>query len=497
MNRLTDGQGCLIVVALLLAPGDVLATTYDVGPDQQYLRIGKVPWFKLKAGDTVNIHWREQPYAEKVLVSSRGTKEKPIRIVGISGPGGEQPVITGENATTGPNMHYRWSVPAYQQALAVVSVGYRKEGPKPGYLEFSNLMITRGHAGNKFEAEDGSVQLYDRSSSGIHIYGAEHVTFAHMVLTENGNGLFAKSGGDETFVTRDISLLNSYIYNNGVRDSFRQHNVYTESDGVLIHGNRFGPLINGALGSILKDRSAGTVIRYNWIPAAARMLDLVEAEDGAPVLVGLKSYRQTFVYGNVFFTSGTDANMTRPIHYGSDGTPANSRGGTLYFYHNTFVIVRNQTEGWKMFLFETSTERDSVAAINNLIYVGPRTPGERTIDLVLNTGKGKVDYGANWVSPGWQTSFPGYAISLISDTQNLVSPPDNRPGFVDPARNDFRLVPDGSATRGIENLPSILGQNDLDLDLRPLEYYTHSTTTLQRSAASPLSFGALQTVMER
>ncbi len=46
---------------------------------------------------------------------------------------------------------------------------------------------------------------------------------------------------------------------------------------MILEFNRFGPMKSGATGSQIKDRSAGTVIRYNYIEQPqGYMMDLVE-----------------------------------------------------------------------------------------------------------------------------------------------------------------------------------------------------------------------------
>src|SRR5262245_52658779 len=65
-----------------------LLSTYNVGPGLAYPRINAVPWESLAPGDTVQIHWRPAAYHEKILISTSGTAEAPIRVVGVAGPGG-------------------------------------------------------------------------------------------------------------------------------------------------------------------------------------------------------------------------------------------------------------------------------------------------------------------------------------------------------------------------------------------------------------------------
>ena len=68
------------------APGGG-GTSYHVGPGQAYATIGAVPWYSLKAGDTVYIHYQNTPYHEKFLVSGQGTASQWIRVLGVGGPG--------------------------------------------------------------------------------------------------------------------------------------------------------------------------------------------------------------------------------------------------------------------------------------------------------------------------------------------------------------------------------------------------------------------------
>src|SRR5207244_3168930 len=101
--------------------------------------------------------------------------------------------------------------------------------------------------------------------------------------------------------------------------------------------NHFGPLRAGSLGNNLKDRSAGTVIRYNWIEGGAHLLDLVEPEESYKIASQDPRFQRTYVYGNVLINGPTDGNNL--VHYGGDnGTVNEYRKGALYFYHNTVFI---------------------------------------------------------------------------------------------------------------------------------------------------------------
>src|SRR4029079_4241587 len=119
-----------------------------------------------------------------------------------------------------------------------------------------------------------------------------------------------------------------YIYDNGNVGSLFEHNNYTAAIGITFQYNRFGPLRTGCLGNNLKDRSAGLVVRYNWIESGNRQLDLVDGEDSS-LIRSDPSYRQTYVYGNILIEPDAAGNR-QLLHYGGDsGTTAAYRQGTL------------------------------------------------------------------------------------------------------------------------------------------------------------------------
>ena len=117
--------------------------------------------------------------------------------------------------------------------------------------------------------------FYARNAAAVHVEVGVHVTIENCILTDCGNGLFAGAQ------VSDLHVRGNHIHGNGIEDSYYEHNSYTECRGILVEYNRYGPLREGCGGNNLKDRSAGTVIRYNWIEGGNRHLDLVDGEDSA------------------------------------------------------------------------------------------------------------------------------------------------------------------------------------------------------------------------
>lgn len=152
------------------------------------------------------------------------------------------------------------------------------------------------------------------------IIDGQNITIADNVIHDCTNGTFSKSTNDEDFaVTKNILISGNYIYGNGVVGDVHEHYTYTESVNITYEFNRFEHLRAGALGNAIKDRSAGTVIRYNYVSGGAHSMDLVEAEDFyaflSTVPAHLSAYRSAFVYGNIIVKDGSTGSA---IHYGGD-----------------------------------------------------------------------------------------------------------------------------------------------------------------------------------
>ncbi len=434
-------------------------TLYEVGPGQAYAGIGQVPWEALNAGDTVRIHWRAAPYREKILLRRQGTAAQPIVVCGVRGPGDERPVLDGENATTRATMGYR-VVATEPRGLIHVSWGAGDAwGHKPRHIVIRGLHIRHAFHEYGFTASNGATMTYNPNAAGIFVERGEHITVRDVALEGNGNGFFVASGDSEETLSRDILVEFSQLYGNGtVTTAFdRHHNLYTEAVGMTIQFNRFGPLRTGSGGGNLKDRSTGTVVRYNFIDGGARSIDLVEAQESWPMAQHLPEYRRAFVYGNVIVSDPDGPGYL--VHYGGDSgcytggkeDPALTcyRKGTLHFFHNT-VVVRTDQSGpggaWRKVLFDVSTNDERVDARNNLVFLRAWTSGATPTNLSWMRQSGMLDLGVNWASPTMASWRDGITPDgTISGLGNVLTNAANAPGFVDEAGADFSLAPDSDA----------------------------------------------------
>jgi len=490
------------------------ATDYHVGPGQRYTTIGSVPWYNLQAGDTVYIHYKSTPYYEKFLISGRGTAAQWIRVLGVPGPNGELPVISGNNATTSTNMHWRWPAASGSNSIqpsGIIQIAYRSDNgsPKPGYIEIANLQVQDAHSAYRYTAENGTSANYGDFAACIYARSSEHILVHNNVLTNCGLGFFNWTGSSDAELQVDTVLRANYFYNNGISNQYFEHASYTESDGVIIEHNRYGPMRPGALGSQIKDRSAGTIIRYNYVEQPAGwMLDLVEAENSAPTIPSRPYYMQTFVYGNVLLNTAPGTTSALAVHWNGDhGSGGRADiGGKLFFYNNTFVMVRNQSDIWKFPLFHVhqggfacpASVPGVIDARNNIWVNLPRTPGAPTGEMFLaGCGIENFHLGNNWISPGWTYAFSAGSPyrGITTGAQHLFSPADNNPGFANLAANDVHLA-GGSSAIGIGgSLAPEVTKNALGLDLTPAQQYVYHQQGMARSASGAGSdAGAFQAV---
>ncbi len=304
-------------------------TAYNVGPSQPFENIGDVPWYKLGPGDTVFIHHRDRPYREKILISGRGTLDQWIRVLGVPGPNGQLPIISGDGAVTSKNMRYRWQDPQVVQRFGVIQIAINSgvDGGAsrlpPGYIEIANLQVQDGFSAYRFTAENGASVTYDGFAACIYARSVQHLVVRNNVLTNCGQGFYNWTGdgsGPEWWsaLQTNTVIIGNHIYNNGNPRSYFEHQVYTESDRVRIEYNRFGPQRPGSLGSQIKDRSVGTIVRFNTIEQspAGWDIDLVEPENSWNSVGHKEEYKQTFIYGNVIRSKGVKS--PNIIHWNED-----------------------------------------------------------------------------------------------------------------------------------------------------------------------------------
>jgi hypothetical protein len=469
----------LIFVAVLLSLTFISAdaAVYEVKPNTALDTIAGVPWATLQPGDRVLIYWKPTPYKEKWVICRQGTASQPIVIEGRLGPNGERPVIDGNGATTPANLDY------WNENRGTIKIGGANipADTMPKHIIIANLEIRGAFQGHQFTRFNGQTQSYAQNAAPIYVEKAEDLTIHNCVITDGGNGLFI--GSSDTQPSRNIVIQNNYIYGNGNAGSAFEHNNYTAAIGITFQYNRFGPLRVGANGNNLKDRSAGTVIRYNWIEGGNRNLDLVDGQDSILILTD-PTYRKTFVYGNVLIKPDGGNNQT--THYGGDsGTTADYRKGMLYFYNNTIVSTRTGNS----VIFRLSTIEENCDARNNIFFT---TAAGTSLAMLAETGT--LNLTNNWTKTGWRNSFESPFGGTVSGGSSFVI--GTSPGFTDFGGEDFRLLSTSAAVNaGVPVHADAFGANSVIWqyakhqlqEIRPRDN-TLDIGAYEYSALAPLQF---------
>jgi hypothetical protein len=381
--------------------------TIDVGPGHALTELTDVPWLSLRAGDVVNIHHRSEPYRTKFALRAQGSMAAPVVINGVTDLDCRRPVIGAENAVTARDAaQSRFMSKQYSEFLGAIFLHRAPSDPyghRPKHIRIQNLKITGAHRNHGYVAQDGSIGRYAAGAAGIYAVVVEDLTVENCEITGNGNGIFVNSRSNEE-ASRHIVIRSNRIHGNGNVGSHLEHNLYVQTARALYEGNYIGQLVPGARGSSLKDRSSGTVIRYNHIVAAARALDLVEIEDGVRPVLDDPTYPDAWVYGNLIVNDWRNPGLSsvKTIHWGGDNSPQFFRCGTLHFYNNTVVVhADRRAHFWYVSLFDMPTREQKVEARANLIY----NAGDSELRLAVEHGF--IDFkDTNWISAGWQAAAP-------------------------------------------------------------------------------------------
>jgi hypothetical protein len=461
-----------LLVSVWAPPCLLSATTYEVGPGKPLASVGAVPWESLNPGDTVLIYWRSTPYKEKFVLARVGTQAAPITVRGVLGPNGERPVLDGAGATTRAQLAYP------SRVRGVIKIGSATvpfaDGTTvmPKWLVIENLEIMNAHAPNTFTGPTGASETYTSPASAIYIEFGENITVRNCDMHHNGNGFFAFSS--DTLASRNILVEGNSIHDNGNVGSNFEHNVYVESIGITFQYNHLGALLPGAGGNNLKDRSAGLVVRYNWIEHSNRQLDLVHAEDSALIRADPR-YRATHVYGNVIIEHPNSGNNDICFYGGDGGSAQKFRKGTLYFYNNT--IVSDRTDATR--LFRMATNDESIDARNNIAYVSAAGANLQLLDSF-----GRLTLTQNWFKTGYTPFVVNRPKGTITDNGTMTG---SSPGFVSEAGQDYHLISSSPAIDdGAPLNPAVLPANDV------VREYVKHLGSVARTITNVIDIGAYE-----
>jgi len=388
------------------------AAVYDVGPQQDYEDPSEVPWEEIGPGTLVRIYPREEPYRDKWVINSSGTQDQPIVVTGVIQEG-ERPIISGENAKTRTELDF------WNEVRGLIKIGGSSvpSGDGGTWVYIENLDLREARPQNQFTDSSGATQSYSNNAAALYVEAGENLYFRGNRISWSGNGIFAGNGASDVFVQCN------HIHDNGVPESYYEHNSYTEVMRITFEFNYYASPCPTCLGNNLKDRSAGTVIRYNWIEGGNRALDLVDS--GNTEFIDSAEYRSTLVYGNVLIQPEEPGN-NQVIHYGGDsGDTTRYRKGTLHLYYNTVISTREGNTTW----MRLSTNDETCDARNNVVYV-TAGPGR----LAMLNDAGVLSLRNNWLSEGWVEAHGGFSGTITEEETNYTGAD---PGFADFNSDNF------------------------------------------------------------
>ncbi len=510
-----DGTGGLETVCVASGTG----TDYPVGPDQIYTNISDVPWNSLGAGDTVRIFHKPTPYYEKIIISTDGSEENPITVCGVAGANGERPIIDGDGASNGVNDAGTYGTYRPNEGLAVVLLFNRVYGQKVHNIVIDGLHIKNGKNTFNYSRVDGSSSAYISGAACIRVQAADNIVIRNNLLENCGNGIFAMSQDyNEGSLTRNLLIEGNYLHGHGQINSDRQHALYIQAIGVIYQYNHFGPNAFGSGGVTLKERAAGSVIRYNWFDTgSARMLDIVEVQDAPSwyleqsyrdwaeanneaidperllkVQAAEAAYKNTYVYGNFFQHIGSKSKAGKLIHYGYDNSPRYASKGTLHFYNNTMSIKNDQNDSWRIRLFDIRAydekagvpAEETIEAFNNLIYFSNETAGSAASSLCFGSTSGTINLGINWVSDHWSDNA---AFSDCYSNEQLMPTINGLGSLINSGETNIPIKPN---TLAPNDIPSIRNQaqaaSSATVDYPVMQQYSRHRNATTRSTLNDL-----------
>jgi hypothetical protein len=340
----------LVFVVLVVAPGIVHATTYQVGPGRLYTTLQAVAGF-LNPGDLVEVDG-DVTYPGGVVFSRPGNLEQPITIHGLR-VNGNRPIISGATNTV---------------TFATPDV----DDPANG----ANHYVFEG-----FELTGGSFRcLYHQADDLIARDLLVHDCPAHGILgADQGSG----------------SLLLERVEVHHCGNGTSQHQIYVATDEVHHPGSIFRMqhcyLHDGNGGNNVKSRAERNEIYYNWIEGALyHELELIGPDPyGAPDGWTEDMAREdSDVVGNVLWKSNTFY-VTR---VGGDGTGQSK--GRYRFVNNTVLAGTSA-------VFRVFDGIQSIEMHNNVFCRSDGTALNviRTVDAVWTDGE-QIAGSSNWVRSG-------------------------------------------------------------------------------------------------
>lgn len=390
--------------------------TYEVGPNKTYRELQDVPWQSLQKSSIVKIYARENPYYAKFAINVAWTKDEPVVITWVPNENWALPVISWNNALTPTTLDY------WNEERSIIKIWWTSNpvNENPSYIYIENLDIKNANPNYTFKNDKWETKTYSSNAAWVHIEYGNNITIKNCKIHDNWNGIFS------TYFSSNIIIAWNHIYDNWIVWSIYEHNTYTESKWITYEYNRFWKLKVWALWNNLKDRSSGTIVRYNFIEWWNRQLDLVDSD--YQELINANNYGKTYVYWNIFIEPSDEEGNSQFIHYGWDSSMTwNYRNWTLYLYNNTFVSYRDNNPT----LVRLSLNTAKAEIINNIISI------KSGRSLAITNWEWQINLKNNYLPETWKYTFESNFMWSMNESSNISS---NKPWFIDSSNQNFHLI---------------------------------------------------------
>lgn len=348
-------------------------TVYNVGPTQTYSTFNAIDYRTLTPGSTVRVH-NEGPngspttFFEYAQISSQGSHDQPIRIVGVPNASGELPVFDAIGA----------SGPSYQNIYIFGGIfntwmqgcggGYSGGSCGPFNIIIEGLRFQNARLPNqRVPPAGGALEGWAYDTAAVSLHSGYEIVVRGIDSYNNANGVatYAPVNPGWAAVTQWVHIAGNNIHQFGNLHGSTEHGVYAQSHGQVVELNNIHDPFTGDEGSGIKTRTDLGMIKYNAIRGSlAREIDEVEVQDDAAYF-GLRPYfgrdyinrysapfgqgdtlglagitgffegsRKRFVVGNILDNDNATIYHCAGDHDSGGDTDCR---GTIYFTNNTVL----------------------------------------------------------------------------------------------------------------------------------------------------------------
>ncbi len=342
---------------------------------------------------------------EFISVSEHCPLDQPIRFVGQADRAGHLPVLSGDHATTRPNIPFEYlfdagAGAAFHTFLHAPSSFPHYSGPQSLIFEGIRVQdVDKDHTFCPAGAAKGPQTCgvpeknWGEAPAGVHIQSGVAISVNGVDIDGSGNGLFVGfNSGQENWnsLSSDLAFFGDRVSNAGIAHRNLYHTAYLQGRFTVVDGLHVVSYRPGAEGvAAIKTRGSGIIITGSLFEGqGARINDHVEVQDacnymdpngmfytsgnarptepftGGDFASALYTFHHdTWIYGNTY-TVGSGGGM---FHFAFDSVPSLcSQSGDFHFYNNTLNV--RSAGAYRTYFFDSEFQGNSSGRIDQPRY---------------------------------------------------------------------------------------------------------------------------------